>query len=282
MKKTKNKLYFETMKDFAECFIEESKELDGYIAYYGYYEDILLLIKELIKLDVTINDLELDGLYAGIYILSLDDYGFTVEKYESGDRYLDSDPTQVYMIETVELLANEKFYKSVNTRYSSFISIDEFDVGYEEYKKIYPDSEMNKSMDECMNADHVNDRFNEKYLEICDECDDRFECEAYKESIEKKYIDSINVSEKELKSYNELDDKLDDKSNDNSNDDSIKSEINIEVSADEDENMNGITISGTSENGHYWSTSFYSNRLISNDLMKYFTKSVNDLFRLDF
>ena len=261
MKKTKNKLYFDTMKSFAECFIEESKELDGYIAYYGYYEDILLLIKELIKLDVPINDLELDGLYAGIYILSLDDYGFTVEKCKSGDRYLDSEPTQVYMINTVEILADDNFYKSVNTRYSSFIYIDEYDIGYEEYKKLYPDSEMNEGMDECMNADHVNDRFNEKYLEICDACDDRFECEAYKESKEKNCRD-------------------DNKSEDKSDDDSIKSEIDIKVSTDEGEDMNGITISSTSEDGRCWSTSFYSNRSISNDLIDHFVKSLKNLYRL--
>lgn len=276
MKKTKNKLYFDTMKDFAECFIEESKELDGYIAYYGYYEDILLLIKELIKLDVPINDLELDGLYAGIYILSLDDCGFTVEKCKSGDRYFDSEPTQVYMINTVEILADDNFYKSVNTRYSSFISIDEFDVGYEEYKKLYPDSEMNEGMDECINADHVNDRFNEKYLEICDACDDRFECEAYKESKEKKYKDK----NKETESCDELSDKSYDNLDDNSNDDSIKSEIDIKVSTDDDEKMNGITISSTSENGHYWSTSFYSNRLISYDSIDNFVKSLKKLYRL--
>lgn len=275
MKKTKKKLYFETMKDFAECFIEEQKDLDGYIAYYGYYEDILLLMKELIKLDVEINDLELDGLYAGIYILSLDDYGFTVEKYKSGDRYLDSDPTQVYMIETVELLADENFYKSVNTRYSSFISFDEFNVGYEKTDE-YTESED----EECL-IYHADDRFYEKYFEICDECPERFECDVYRESKEKNYRDDGKSEDKcDDKVVHKEESKFDNSSNDNSDDDLI-SGIDIKVSTDEDENMNGITISSTSDDGRYWSTSFYSNRLISNDLMKYFTKSVNDLFRLE-
>ena len=227
-------------------------------------------------MDVPINDLELDGLYAGIYILSLDDCGFTVEKCKSDTMYLDSEPTQAYMINTVELLADDNFYKSVHAGYSSFICIDEYDIGYEEYEKLYHDSEINEDMDECINADHVNDKFNEKYLEICDSCDDRFECEAYKECKEKNYR-ANNTTDKFDK---KLDEKLDDKFDDKSDDDSIKSKIDVEVSTDEDENMNGITISGTSENGHYWSTSFYSNRLISNDSIDHFVKSLKNLYRL--